>query len=149
MNGKKVVCSVVAGGIVYLIFSTALSIIAQAIAPFSWADVGGMRAMNDPWMIGYFFYGFVLLIGAAILYQIVNLKGTVAEKGIKFGALMWLVTNIPSAFIILTTMIYPLGFFLQNVLFGYIIWLFVGTTIACMSECRGECCRFKAKKKRK
>jgi hypothetical protein len=130
MDTKKTILAIIASGFVYLIASEAFGLITQAIMPFDWTSVGGMRSFDDPIMILFFLYGFVSAIGAVVLYQFINLKGNTNQKGAKFGAMMWLATSVPSAFVILTTMTYPAGFFLNELVFGFFIWVLMGITIA-------------------
>ena len=134
MDYKKPLIAVVLSGIVYLIASNLLNVITQAIMPFDWASVGGMRAMSDPLVLGMFLYGFIAAIGAVILYTHLNLKGKLLTKGTNFGAMMWIATSVPSAYIIYTTMTYPMGFFLNSLVFGLITWVLIGITIAWVYE---------------
>jgi hypothetical protein len=130
MDYKKFLIAVILSGLIYLIASNALNLITQAIMPFDWATIGGMRAMNDPLLAAMFLYGFVASIGAIVLFERITLKGDLVNKGAKFGAIMWLATSVPSAFIIYTTMVYPMGFYLNSLIFGLITWMLMGIGIA-------------------
>ena len=130
MDSKKTLIAIVLSGLVYLAASQLLNLVTMAIAPFDWTGIGGMRGITDPLLVLMFFYGFVASIGAVVIYQFINLKGNLFEKGVKFGWLMWIVTSIPSAFIIYTTMLYPAGFYLNNIVFGLIDWVLMGIVIA-------------------
>jgi len=136
MDYKKSLIAVILSGLVYIIASNLLSLITQAVMPFNWADVGGMRSINDPVMMWFILYGFVLSIGAVLLYPLISLKGNLTRKGAKFGALMWVATNVSSAFVIYTTMTYPAGFYLNSLVFGLVSWVLMGITIAWVFEAK-------------
>lgn len=70
------------------------------------------------------------MIGPAIIYPLIKLKGNVTEKGLKFGALMWLVYSVPSSYIILTSMTYPIGFHFDALVVALVAWLLSGLVIA-------------------
>jgi len=138
MDYKKFLTAVILSGIVYIIASSILSMVTQMIMPFSWTDVGGMRTLEDPVMMWFVLYGFVLSIGAVLLYPLISLKGTLIQKGAKFGVLMWVATNVSSAFVIYTTMTYPAGFYLNGLIFGVLIWVLMGITIAWVYKAKAK-----------
>jgi hypothetical protein len=129
MDAYKTIKAILISGLVYLIASQVFGIITQLILPYDWATIGGMRSFTDPLMVLMYLSGFVMAIGAVVLYQYTNLKGELIQKGAKFGVLMWLATNLPSAFIIYVTMTYPLGFHLDNLVFGLLDWILMGIAI--------------------
>jgi hypothetical protein len=130
MDCKKTIIAIILGGLVYLVVSELFGMLTQLVLPFDWMGIGGMRSAADPLFFAMFLYGFVLSIGAAAVYQLMSLKGTITQKGIKFGALMWLIVSMPSAFVIYTTMLYPAGFYLNNLVFSFIDWVAVGIALA-------------------
>jgi hypothetical protein len=130
MDTKKSVLAIILSGLIYIVASSILGMITQMVMPYSWENISGMRSINDPLLMWMILYGFIASIGAVVLYQLVTLKGSMARKGAKFGALMWLATSVPSAWIIYTTMTYPAGFYLDEILFGLIIWMLMGIGIA-------------------
>jgi len=136
MDAKKTIVAIILGGLVYLLASEALGILTQILLPFDWTAIGGMRNPADPMMALMLLYGFVLAIGAVVIYQYINLKGKLVQKGAKFGAMMWLLASIPSAFVIYATMSYPTGFYLNTLVFGFIDWVLVGIIIAWVFETR-------------
>lgn len=130
MNAKNITVAGIAGGIILLIAMFLFGMIAGIIAPFDMATLGGMRAPNDPVMSLFFFYPFVLSFAAAVLFDFIrdSLKGTVFNKGIMFGLLLFLLETIPSMFIIFTTMTYPIGFHISSFLTGIIAYPVIGIT---------------------
>src|SRR3989338_311219 len=136
MDVKKLVLSGIAGGVVFYILSTIGVAIIQAFAPFSYLELPGMRQITDPILLLFFLYPFVLSFAMAIVYQKFepSLSGNFLEKGKKFGMMMWLVSSLPSAFIVYTSMNYPVGFTVENFFASFFYMIAVGITIAKLSE---------------
>ena len=136
MNPKKLVLSGIAGGVVFYILSTIGVAIIQSFAPFNYLDLPGMRQITDPILLFFFLYPFVLSFAMAIAYQKFEpaLKGNFVEKGKKFGVMMWLVSSLPSAYIVYTSMNYPLGFTIESFIASFFYMIAVGVTIAKLSE---------------
>lgn len=136
MDIKKVVISGIAGGIVLYILSTIAVLIIQAIFPFNYMDLPGLRETNDPIFLFFFLYPFVLSFAMAIVYKKFEsaLSGNFVEKGKKFGVKMWLVTSLPNAFLIYTSMEYPLGFTIESFIASFFYMIVLGITIAKLSE---------------
>jgi len=92
-------------------------------SPYDIATLGGMRAMNDPVMLLYFLYPFVFAFAAAGVFDIIKSSLTgknVRDKGLMFGALLFTLVTIPSVFVMASSMDYPVGFYLAQVLEGII-----------------------------
>ncbi|MBI4044193.1 MAG: hypothetical protein HY392_00620 [Candidatus Diapherotrites archaeon] len=136
MDVKKLVLSGIAGGVVFYILSTIGVAIIQAFAPFNYLDLPGMRQITDPVLLLFFLYPFVLSFAMAIAYQKFepSLSGNFFDKGKKFGLMMWLVSSLPSAFIVYTSMNYPVGFTVENFFASFFYMIAVGITIAKLSE---------------
>jgi hypothetical protein len=68
----------------------------------------------------------------AIVYSKLGsaIKGTPMQKGVKFGLIMWLVSSLPSVFIVYTSMNYPIGFSLDSLLGSLIYMPLAGVVIA-------------------
>jgi hypothetical protein len=130
MELKTFLWAVFISGAVYLVTSTILTYISGLIVPVDLLSIPGSRQYNDPMMVGYFLYGFVLAFGAVLLYNLIKLKGKVVHKGILFGALMWIAVTISSGFMIFSTMNYSEGFYLNQVVFGLVNWVLMGIVIA-------------------
>ncbi len=122
MNAKNIMLAGFSGGVVLLVSMFIFGEIANAIAPYDIATLGGMRAMNDPVMGLFFLYPFVLAFVAAILFDIIkdSLRGTTLFRGLMFGLLFFMLQTIPSMFVIFTSMTYPPGFHLSSFLNGII-----------------------------
>jgi hypothetical protein len=127
MEWKKVLIAGIAGGILLFIAQFGFSFLANLVAPFDIFAIGGMRARNDPIMLLFFAYPFVLSFMSAIVFD--RVKGALGESccgGIDFGLILFLLVTVPGMFVIYSSMNYPLGFYLGNILFGIIGFPAVG-----------------------
>jgi hypothetical protein len=70
----------------------------------------------------------------AYTYAKGSLKGNYMKKGEKFGLIMWIVVSIPSAFLVFTSMDYPIGFTVNSIVGPLIYMLAVGAVIAKLME---------------
>lgn len=122
MNKKKVVISGVIGGIWLLIMTFIADYIAVLIAPYNILELGGMRSVDDPIMSLFFAYPFVFSFAAAIVFALVEgaIEGRANRRGIIFGLLLFVLVTLPNQFVIYTSMTYPPGFFISNILTGLI-----------------------------
>jgi hypothetical protein len=123
MDWKKILIAGIAGGILLFIAFLAFSTIANLIDPDYMSKIEGMRAMKDPFMLLFFAYPFVLSFATAIVFD--RVKGALASSccggaGLTFGLILLLLITVPSMFVIYTSMDYPRGFFVENILFGVI-----------------------------
>ncbi|MFH0955179.1 MAG: hypothetical protein V1777_03675 [Candidatus Micrarchaeota archaeon] len=136
MNYKKWFLAGIVGGIAYWLLSFIVNILVGGIWPYDIFSLGGMRSVSDPVMALYFVHPFVLALAMAFVYQKVApiLKGTVFQKGMQFGWIIWPVAGLPSAFMVYTTMNYPIGFTVQSI-FGTLLGAFAAAiVIAKLSE---------------
>lgn len=124
MDLKRFVLAGIIGGAVLFAVSTAIGLLVQAVLPYNVLELGGMRAVEDPVMLLFFLHPWVIGFAMAILYSYVKvaLRGTIWRRGALFGSLVWLVASIPSAFIVYTSMDYPLGF-TANQFFGSLLYM--------------------------
>ncbi|MBU1939148.1 hypothetical protein KKH30_00115 [Candidatus Micrarchaeota archaeon] len=119
-NIKGTLLGGVLGGIAVLIIGFVFNFIWGIIFPGymeTIAGLGGMRAMNDPMMMLFMFgQPFVLAFAMAIAYNWLK-PGCVCGKsgkcnvmceGAMYGLLIWVVAQVPAAFLIYTSMDYPL-----------------------------------------
>ncbi len=136
MDAKKIIVSGIAAGVAILVFSLSVSYAMQAIFSYDVLKLAGMRSINDPIMLLFFLHPFVLAFAMAIVYSYVagGLKGNYIEKGKCFGLLMWLAYSVPSAFIVFSSMNYPIGFALSSLVGGMIYMLAGGIIIAKLQE---------------
>ena len=136
MKTGKFLMSGVAAGVVILVLSQAMQLIVASIMPYNVLTLAGMRSVNDPIMILFFLHPFVLGLAMAYAYQHIvgSLKGNEVSKGTSFGALMWLVVSVPSAFLVWSSMNYPIGFTVSSIIGGLLYMLAAGILIAKMSK---------------
>lgn len=128
MEWKKFIVSWVLGAVLLYITLFLTSAITMFIAPFNIFDVGGMRPATDPVMALYFLYPILLAFITTIVFSVIRgaLQGTYIQKGLMFGLLVFLLLTVTSGFIIVTTMIYPVGFYIDMVLNGLISYPLLG-----------------------
>jgi hypothetical protein len=81
-----------------------------------------MRPVTDPLSVLFFLYPFVLAFTGAVLFDFVSpaLSGDMVRKGTLFGLLLIVISTIPNLFVIWSSMYYPAGFYLSNILSGII-----------------------------
>jgi hypothetical protein len=126
MQIKKILVAGLVAGLAIFILSMAFSSLAQWIWDFDMMEIAGMRESDDPVMALFFVHPWVLGFAMAILYTYCGkaLEGDFLSKGACFGFLMWIVVGIPSAFLVFTSMDYPVGFTVNSVI-GTLIYLLV------------------------
>ena len=134
MCDMKTLKAGIAAGVAMLIVYFAVNMIVMAVAPYDILSLGGMRSATDPLMMLFFLHPFVLGLVFAYTYKYINksLKGNSAAKGREYGMLMWLVYTVPSAFVVLTSMDYPIVFTVQQIAGGWVMMLAGGIVIAKM-----------------
>jgi hypothetical protein len=122
VNWRFVLLAGLAGGVWIFLATFLLGEIAALISPYTILDLAGMRSVDDPVMILFFAYPFVLSFAAAFVFSLVNpaLRGNTVRRGLMFGGILILISTIPSTYIILSSMDYPAGFYLANILTGVI-----------------------------
>ena len=83
-------------------------------------------------MILYLLHPFVLAFALSYIYPMLekNFKGSYIDKGKSFGIAMWIIVSIPSAFLVYSSMTYPIGFTVQSVIGGLLSMLAAGIVIA-------------------
>jgi len=127
MDCKKILVSGIAGGILLLVLQLAFSWIGNLVAPYDVFAIGGMRQVTDPLMNLFYAYPFVLSFAAAVVFN--RVKGSLgcggdgcpcSGPGFSFGLILILLVTVPSLFVIFSTMTYPAGFYIGNILFGLI-----------------------------
>ena len=108
----------------------------QLLFDYNVLALAGMRSVNDPVSMLFFVYPFVVGLAMAILYDFTkkSFTGTAIRKGIVLGLLGWIVYGIPSAFIVFSSMDYPIGFTVNSVIGSLIYMLGAGTTITRLSK---------------
>ena len=91
-----------------------------------------MRSIKDPICILYFIYPWILGFALSFAYPYFDkgLEGKPITKGWKFGLLMWIVVGITSAFLVFSSMDYPIGFTVNSVVGSLLDTLIAGIIIA-------------------
>ena len=133
---KKWLVSGFLGGIVFFVLSFIGQFIIQSFWPYNALELPGMRSIEDPVLLLFFLYPFVLSFAMALVFQAVfgSLKGNFEQKGRQFGVLCWLLASIPSAFVVFSSMNYPVGFHVENFIFSFAYLVAAGIVIARFSE---------------
>jgi len=136
MKLKNILFSGFASGLVIFAVWMAVSMLIQLVAPYDVLALGGMRAKEDPVMLLFLLHPWVIGFALAVVYQQVAgaLTGTGTQKGVKFGLLMWLVSSLPSAFIVFTSMDYPPAFTVSSVVSSLISMPLAGAATAKLME---------------
>jgi len=132
MDSKRFLLAGISAGIVILVVSMVVGILVQLAFPYNIFDLGGMRAQDDPVMALYFLHPWVLAFAMAFAYDKFGgaIQGDLTSKGTTFGIIMWILVSIPSAFLVYSSMNYPIGFTLQSVLGSLIYMPLSGLVIA-------------------
>ncbi|MFH1663831.1 MAG: hypothetical protein ABH986_03420 [archaeon] len=134
MDLKKFLLSGIAAGIAIWIISFVFDSLVSIAFPYNILELGGMRSIEDPLMLLFFLNPFVLSFAMTIVYPFLKLEGNYLSKGKTFGLLVWLVAGIPSAFIVYTSMTYPIGFTISSFIGSLLYMLGAGIVIAKFME---------------
>jgi len=136
LETKTIVVSGIVAGIVVLVLSMMISTATQALFNYNVMTLAGMRSVNDPVSLLFFLYPFVIALAMATLYDFAkkSFTGTAMRKGIVLGLLGWIVYGIPSAFIVFSSMDYPIGFTTNSVIGSLVCMLGAGITITRLSK---------------
>jgi hypothetical protein len=118
MNIKNIVVIGCLAGMLLLLLMVVINMLMNAVIPTDMSRYGGMRGSDDPVMILFFFYPFGAAFAAAILFDTVGscLTGTPLEKGLMFGALLLTIMTLPSLYVMITSMTWPLDFYVSTAL---------------------------------
>ncbi|MFH1240480.1 MAG: hypothetical protein V1672_04670 [Candidatus Diapherotrites archaeon] len=130
MDLKKFLISGILAGIAIFIVSFIFDYLVGMFFPYDSFTLGGMRAMEDPMMMFFFLNPWVLGFSMSAVYHYVkdSFKGTTMQKGKSFGLLVWLVAGLPSAFIVYTSMNYPVRFTISSI-FGSLLYMVAGAIV--------------------
>jgi hypothetical protein len=136
LETKTIVVSGFVAGIVVLVLSMIVSTVTQVLFDYNVMALAGMRSVNDPVSILFFLFPFVVGVAMTILYDFTkkSFTGTATRKGIVLGLLGWIVYGIPSAFIVFSSMDYPVGFTVNSVIGSLVYMLGAGITITHLSK---------------
>jgi hypothetical protein len=123
MNAKNIVIGGISAGTVLFVLLFGLNIIMNLVIPYDITKFNGMRSMNDPVMMLFFVYPFVLAFAAAYVFDIIHpvLPGSGMKKEVLFSTVMLIIVAIPSNFAMFTSMDWPVTFYIGN-----LIWALTG-----------------------
>lgn len=128
INPRSLMIPGLVGGFILLIISFAADMVTQFVAPYSILEVPGMRSISDPVMMLYFLYPFIFAFIAAIIWQII--KGSLSKNqksaAWQFAGILFFVVIVPNIWVIFTSMSYPAGFYISNILTGAIGYPVIG-----------------------
>jgi hypothetical protein len=133
MEWKKIFIAGIAGGILLFIAQFVFSMVGNLIAPYDIFAIGSMRKASDPVMLLFYAYPFVLSFTSAVVFDQVKdglTPSCCGGAGLAFGLLLLLLITVPSMFVIYSSMDYPRGFYVANILFGAIGFPAVGMLYA-------------------
>jgi len=136
MHVKPIGIATVAGGIILLVVSFIADAIAQLVTPYDIFTIGGMRAMDDPIMLLFFLYPFIFALIAAVVFDLIQpaLTGDVRHRGLLYGVILFIIVIIPNMWVIFSSMTYPTGFYISNILTGLIAYPLMGILYAMIWE---------------
>ena len=136
MKAKSVVVSGLVSGLVIFAVGIIVNLAVQAVSPYDVLKLGGMRSPEDPVTMLFFLYPWVTGFALAIVYSYVgkSLEGTATQKGLRFGLLMWLVSSLPSAYVVYTSMNYPAAFSVSSIVSSLVYMPLAGMAIARMTK---------------
>jgi hypothetical protein len=126
MNARNIGVGGLAAGTLLFILLFGLKVIMNQLITGDISKFGGMRPMDDPVMMLFFVYPFVVAFAAAYVFDAVHsaLQGSGMQKGISFGIILLLIVAIPSNFAMYTSMDWPVSFYVGN-----LIWAVIGFTL--------------------
>jgi hypothetical protein len=132
VHGKKIFIATLAGGLFLALCELVFTQVANAVKPYNMLAIEGMRSATDPVMLLFFAYPFVLAFTSSLVFDTVEktLDGQPLRKGIGFGVILFLLVTLPSLFVIFSSMHYPAGFYLANLLTGVIGFPLLGCLFA-------------------
>jgi hypothetical protein len=132
MKGKQIIVGGIIAGILIEVISLVVSWLAQTIGQYNVMELPGMRPIDDPVAILFFVYPWVLGFTLTFVFSYFqkSFEGSTGSLGWKFGFLMWIVVSIPSAFLVFSSMNYPLAFTINAVIGSFIYMLLTGIVLA-------------------
>ncbi|MEK6959481.1 MAG: hypothetical protein AABW59_05575 [archaeon] len=131
MNWVRFGLAIIVGGMLISIISMLFSNITTAVSPYDVLSLGGIRSITDPIMILYFAYPFVLAFMMVLAYEYLKdaFRGSANRKAFMLAAVTFMLAEIPSAFMVFASMDYPLGFYVDGVIGGFLYMLVAAKAI--------------------
>jgi len=136
MNMKKFIFSGILASIIIFVVWFVVGFLIQQIFPYDVMELGGMRKGTDVMMMLFFLHPFIIGFAMALLYQYFgdSIMGNYRVKGRMFGILVWSVSSLPSIFVVYTSMDYPIGFTVNQIVSSVIYMLLAGIAIAKLDD---------------
>jgi len=133
MGLKNSLIAVIIAGIVTFAISQIVSYLAAMLFPFNVLELAGMRSVNDPVMLLFFLYSWVVAFAMVIAYNVFQKALQGRQKGLRFGLTCWILAGIPSFFVVFSSMSYPIGFSISSLVGGFLSFTAAGLVIAKIS----------------
>lgn len=132
MEPKKFLASGFLAGLVIFIVWMAADLAVQQVWYYDPMKIAGMRAVDDPLMYLFWIYPWVLGFAMTLLYPHFgeSFAGDYMTKGRTYGFLIWLVSGFASAYVIYTSMDYPIGFMVSQFIGSLLYCVLAGIAIA-------------------
>lgn len=132
MHTKKIVIAGVTAGFLLLVLMMVSGFLVNMVLPADISQYGGMRAMDDPVMSLFYLYPFVVAFAAAVVFDCIRgcLKGDRVHKGLQFGGLLLVIMTIPSLYVMVTSMTWPLDFYISTGIWEVISYPLMGLIFA-------------------
>jgi hypothetical protein len=132
MNAKNIAIGGISAGFVLLILMMVSGYLVNLVLTADISQYGGMREMNDPIMTLFYFYPFVIAFAAAVVFDIVKgcLDGTPSRKGLMFGAMLICIMTIPSLYVMVTSMTWPVDFYVSTGIWEIVSFPLMGILFA-------------------
>ena len=129
MNARKIAVAGLMGGTILFVLLFGLDLIMNRFIEYDMGKFDGMRQMNDPLMLLFFLYPYVVAFAAAYAYDTVHpsLAGSGWHKGVSFGIFLIILVAIPSDFAMVTSLDLPVTFFISNLIWAIVGFLLAGT----------------------
>ncbi|NMB78801.1 MAG: hypothetical protein GYA23_06865 [Methanomicrobiales archaeon] len=132
MQVKKIALAGIAAGILLLAMMIVTGFLINMVMPADISKYAGMRAADDPLMMLFFLYPFVVAFAAAVLFDCMHdsLKGDRTTRGLTFGGLLLVIMTIPSFYVMVTSMTWPLDFYVSTGVWEIIAFPLTGILFA-------------------
>jgi hypothetical protein len=92
-----------------------------------------MRAMDDPIMLLFYLYPFVIASAAAIIFDSVKRlprENTGKKNGLMFGSMLIWIKTIPGLYVMHTSMTWPIDFYIGSMIWEIIAFPQMGVLFA-------------------
>ena len=132
MKWKQIIVGGLIVGFIIMLIDIIIGGVFQLIWPYNIFELGGIRKIDDPIMLMFFIHPWVLGFALTFVYSYFSkaLNGNYITKGWKFGILMWIVIFVPYAFLVFTSMDYPIGFYVNSIIPPLFYMILSGVFIA-------------------